>query len=114
MHQSKFMWFASGMMVMLLVGCTNSSVNNIDTGLDNYQFLPDEYDVETEYNSIYFYGFNQGCRSKTYDSESGRLPVEIDSTLAKRSQKYNDGIEAGRKACEDGSPRTVSYYTTNK
>ncbi|OAN11111.1 hypothetical protein A3K86_19260 [Photobacterium jeanii] len=113
MQQTKAVWLVCAIAAVGLSGCTNSEMSNIDTGLDNYQFLPDEYDVETEYDSIYYYGFNQGCALKTYRDTSGRLPVSVDPTLEGRSSKYSDGVEAGKKACADGVPRTIPEYLSN-
>ncbi|MEC6815209.1 hypothetical protein [Photobacterium toruni] len=91
--------------VLLLVGCTHT--NNGDM-----RFLPDQYVNTTEYDSLYHYGYNQGCDSALAKAQVVGYSYTQDVTLNSTSSRFSDGWQQGYSACEVG--KEILLYNLSK
>lgn len=85
---------------MMFSGCAYLEyVENLDDR--EIGFFPDKYVSKVKNNSIYHYGYNQGC-----DAALAKLGVEPrayvhDDTLTKTLTRFNKGWQAGFDACHE-------------
>ncbi|MGF1684447.1 hypothetical protein [Photobacterium minamisatsumaniensis] len=93
-------WYWAGMIIfpIALTGCTSSNI-------ENYQLFPDEYVSDVKYDSIYHYGYNQGCESALNLLGLADMDYRKDDTLDMSDTRFNEGWEAGNQACTSG--RTI-------
>ncbi|MEC6824102.1 hypothetical protein C9I86_09845 [Photobacterium sp. NCIMB 13483] len=92
-------------MALFVVGCTHT-----DDG--EMRFLPDEYISDVKYNSIYHYGYNQGCESALAKANVAGYSHIQDMTLENRSKQFTDGWQQGYSACEAG--KEIMLYNLSK
>jgi hypothetical protein len=83
------------------VGCTHSSDNG-------FRFVPDQYTSDVEYNSIYQYGYNQGCNA-ALEKIGKKTDVMIvkDTILDASNTRFNEGWNDGIRACASGTMKTI-------
>ncbi|MCW8328534.1 hypothetical protein MD588_06910 [Photobacterium sp. SDRW27] len=77
------------------IGCSSSDY-------ENYQLFPDEYVYEVKYDSIYYYGYNQGCESALNAKGQPDMDYLKDETLDNSDTRFNEGWDAGNTACKEG------------
>ena len=92
-------------MALLVVGCTHTNDGEM-------RFLPGEYISDVKYNSIYHYGYNQGCESALAKAKVAGYSYNQDITLENRSIQFTDGWQQGYSACEAG--KEVMLYNLSK
>ncbi|CAG20317.1 hypothetical protein [Photobacterium profundum] len=83
------------------IGCTSADY-------DNYKFFPEEYVTNVKYDSIYHYGYNQGCESALKEKNVEDTEYQKDETFDGGLTRFNDGWDAGNAACKNGM-RNVMY-----
>ncbi|MGF1728115.1 hypothetical protein [Photobacterium kasasachensis] len=83
-----------------VMGCSSSEV-------ENYQLFPDEYVSNVEYDSIYHYGYNQGCESALNLKGQPDMDYLKDITLDNSDTRFNEGWDDGNAACKDGVRRIM-------
>jgi len=83
-----------------VVGCSSSDY-------ENYQLFPDEYVNDVEYDSIYHYGYNQGCESALNVKGQPDMDYLKDITLDNSDTRFNEGWDDGNTACKDGSRKLM-------
>lgn len=91
--------------VLLIAGCTH-------TGDGDIRFLPDQYVNKVEYNSLYHYGYNQGCESALAKVNVVGNTYSQDSTLINISTRFKSGWQQGYSACESGTEKML-YKLSN-
>ncbi|UTV29737.1 hypothetical protein [Photobacterium atrarenae] len=91
-----FHWSVLTTLIVTLLGCSSSEI-------DEYRLFPDEYVSEVEYDSIYYYGYNQGCESALNISGVADMDYLKDITLDNSDTRFNEGWEDGNTACEGGN-----------
>lgn len=87
-------------LVLGAIGCSSSDY-------ENYRLFPEEYVNEVEYDSIYYYGYNQGCESALNVKGMPDMDYLKDSTLDNSDTRFNEGWDAGNTACKDGIRRIM-------
>ncbi|PSU09474.1 hypothetical protein C9I92_08015 [Photobacterium ganghwense] len=99
----KKIWVAGSLSaaLVLLSGCANEPWPKYDYALDEYKLVPDDYEYDVPYNSIYHYGYNQGCASALRAQQTGNGMVK-DETLDGTNTRFNAGWDAGNLACRNG------------
>ncbi|WP_205626105.1 hypothetical protein [Photobacterium aquae] len=80
---------------MLMAGCSSSE-------WEDYQLFPDPYEYDVKYNSIYHYGYNQGCESALYAKGVANTQSRTDSVLAGSQTRFDEGWREGNQACKNG------------
>ncbi|PSU91720.1 hypothetical protein C0W42_03415 [Photobacterium kishitanii] len=85
---------------LLIVGCTHTDNGDI-------RFLPDKYINNIEYNSIYHYGYNQGCESALAKAKVAGHRYNQDLTLNDTSMRFNKGWQQGYSACKAGKEKML-------
>ncbi len=93
--------------VVLTVGCTHTQENG-------FQFVREQYVSKVQYNSIYHYGYNQGCDSALAKRGVADQEYEKDQTLDGTDTRFNDGWEDGNNGCSSGSIKTIYGVATSK
>lgn len=94
------------LVTLSVVGCSSSapeSTQNVEAyiGVGN-----------TDYDSQYHFGYNQGCKSAiSVKADGGELASFKDKVLAGLDQ-FDAGWSAGAQACQDGTSR--SMYTVKQ
>lgn len=83
-----------------IAGCTHTSDGDI-------RFLPDQYINNIEYNSIYHYGYNQGCESALAKAKVAGHAYNQDLTLNGTSMRFNEGWQQGYLACKAGKEKML-------
>ncbi|ELR66848.1 hypothetical protein C942_04547 [Photobacterium marinum] len=83
------------MLTFGVFGCSSSDY-------ENYQLFPEEYVSDVEYDSIYHYGYNQGCESALSTKGVPDMVYMRDITLDKQGTRFEQGWEDGNSACKDG------------
>lgn len=93
--------------VLTLVGCTHTANNGI-------RFLPERYVSNVQHDSIYYYGYNQGCESA--QAKRGNLSADFkkDSTLDASNSRFNKGWGDGMSACASGEMKVIDVINANK
>ena len=86
---------------LLIAGCTYTNNGDI-------RFLPDQYINNTEYNSLYHYGYNQGCESALAKAKLVGYTYNQDMTLNSTSTRFNHGWQQGYSACKSGKEKMLS------
>ncbi|PSW20680.1 hypothetical protein C9I98_07485 [Photobacterium sanctipauli] len=88
-------WYWAGIVtsVIALMGCSSSE-------FENYQLFPDEYVYDVEYDSIYHYGYNQGCESALNVLRVADMDYRKDTTLDNSDTRFNEGWGDGNQACQ--------------
>ncbi|MEI8593158.1 hypothetical protein [Photobacterium sp. Hal280] len=88
----------------VLAGCTSM---DSEYGVGEYTLFPKAYVNEDPYDSIYHFGFNQGCESAL--SLKGVVDTEYmkDIALNNSDTRYNEGWDDGKTACDDGQRRLM-------
>ena len=89
---------------LLIAGCTYTNNGDI-------RFLPDQYINNTEYNSLYHYGYNQGCESALATAKVAGHTYAQDMTLKETSIRFNQGWQQGYSACEVGKEKLLYNFT---
>lgn len=89
---------------LLVAGCTYTNDGDM-------RFLPDKHINNIEYNSIYHYGYNQGCESALATAKVVGYTYAQDMTLKERSIRFNQGWEQGYSACEVGKEKLLYNLT---
>ncbi|WP_299018002.1 hypothetical protein [uncultured Photobacterium sp.] len=87
-------------------GCSSSDY-------ENYQLFPDEYVSDVKYDSIYHYGYNQGCESALSTKSVPDMNYLRDATLDNKGTKFEQGWEDGQSACKDGVRRIMASLVVN-
>ena len=69
-----------------------------------------------EHESLYHYGYYRGCKNAYVTKQQ---QTELYGSVAKDTaldglDKFDDGWEAGLKACEDGTPRSMYNLTASQ
>lgn len=83
-----------------IIGCSSSD-------FENYRLFPDQYASNVKYNSIYYYGYNQGCESALSSKVQDDMDYMKDETLDNSDTQFNEGWDAGYEACKDGVQRIM-------
>lgn len=83
-----------------VIGCSSSDY-------ENYQLFPGEYVSDVEFNSIYHYGYNQGCESALSTKGIPDMDYMKDETLDNSDTKFNAGWDDGNQSCKDGVRRIM-------
>lgn len=91
--------------VLFIVGCTHTNDGDI-------RFLPDQYINNVEHDSLYHYGYNQGCESALAKAKVAGYSYNQDITLENRSIQFTEGWQQGYSACEAG--KEVMLYNLSK
>lgn len=79
-----------------------SAISCTSTDYEGYRFFSEEYKSNVKYDSIYHYGYNQGCESALNAKGQAGVDYLKDETLDDGDTRFNEGWEAGNKACKDG------------
>ncbi|MDO6706084.1 hypothetical protein [Photobacterium sp. 1_MG-2023] len=100
------MWKVLGLCFgsVILAGCSGM---DSAYGVGEYTLFPKAYVNDEPYDSIYHYGYNQGCESSL--SLKGVIDTAYmkDIALKDSDTRYNEGWEDGKNACEDGLRRIM-------
>ncbi|MGF1727120.1 hypothetical protein [Photobacterium nomapromontoriensis] len=88
-------WSGVSLLAILLMGCSSADWNK-------YQLFPDEYTYNPPYDSIYHYGYNQGCETALNAKGLANTQSVKDATLDRSDTDYDAGWNAGNKACIGG------------
>ncbi|MGF1687234.1 hypothetical protein L4C36_11160 [Photobacterium japonica] len=88
-----------GGLVFGLLGCSSAEWEN---EWDRYQLLPDDYTYNVPFDSIYHYGYNQGCETALSVLGVTDTEYQKDVTLENSDTDYDQGWEDGKQACEQG------------
>ncbi|KHT63486.1 hypothetical protein RJ45_11790 [Photobacterium gaetbulicola] len=88
-------WAAIVILPVTILGCSSSE-------LESYQLFPDDFVYDVPYDSIYHYGYNQGCDSALGVTGSYGKVFGKDETLDGSDTKFNQGWDDGNQACKSG------------
>ncbi|MEJ2766355.1 hypothetical protein VV869_20580 [Photobacterium sp. MCCC 1A19761] len=88
-------WTVLGALVLAILGCSRSE-------MEEYRLYPDAYVSNVEYDSIYHYGYNQGCESSLNLSGSPDMDYQKDISLENSDTRFDEGWEDGKAACANG------------
>lgn len=86
-----------------------SAISCTSADYEDYRFFPREYVSNVEYDSIYHYGYNQGCESALNAKGQTGMDYLKDVTFDGSNTRFNEGWDAGNKACKEGV-RAVIYH----
>lgn len=103
-------WAAIVILPMTMLGCSSSD-------LENYQLFPDDYDYDVPYDSIYHYGYNQGCDNALGVTGNYGKVFGKDETLDGSDTKFNQGWDDGNLACKQANSRilmSTSFINPNQ
>ncbi|EAR54668.1 hypothetical protein SKA34_10008 [Photobacterium sp. SKA34] len=91
---------------LMMIGCTHTT----DSGV---RFLPEQYVSNVLQDSIYYYGYNQGCESALAQRGISSADFKKDSTLDGSNSRFNTGWDDGMKACATGEMKVVDGINAN-
>lgn len=91
---------------LMVTGCAHTTD-------DGFRFVPDKYVSNVEYNSIYHYGYNQGCESALAKKGNDEAVYIKDPALDGSNTRFNEGWDDGEKACSSGSRKTIYGLSSN-
>ncbi len=83
----------------ILTGCSGMDSKY---GVGEYTLFPEAYVNQEPYDSIYHYGFNQGCESALKLKGVAETTYMKDITLTDSDTRYDEGWEDGKTACNSG------------
>lgn len=90
--------------ILFMVGCTHTDDGDV-------RFLPDQYVNNAEYNSLYHYGYNQGCESAQVKAKVRGHTYTQDVTLKGTSIRFDKGWQRGYSACEAGQEKRLYDFS---
>ncbi|MFT5790552.1 MAG: hypothetical protein ACI8SJ_002681 [Shewanella sp.] len=95
---------------MVMVGCANSNYEKEQTS------APYIGEGNQEYESLYHYGYYRGCKNAYVMKKQQQ---ELYDSVAKDKaldglERFDNGWDAGLKACEDGVSRSMYNLTASK
>lgn len=100
-----FRWSVLTALGLTILGCSRSEI-------EDYRLFPEAYVSTVEYDSTYYYGYNQGCESALNISGMPDMDYLKDATLDKSDTRFNEGWDDGHAACEGGSRQIMSSLRT--
>ncbi|MCM0148607.1 hypothetical protein KCN56_08540 [Photobacterium galatheae] len=83
----------------ILTGCSGM---DSEYAVGEYTLFPKAYVNQETFDSIYHYGFNQGCESALKLKGVADTTYMKDLTLTDSDTRYDEGWEDGKAACEHG------------
>lgn len=94
---------------MAVVGCANDDQRELASA-------PYIGEGNQEYESLYHYGYYRGCKN-AYVMKQQKTELYgsvVKDTALDGLDKFDDGWDAGLKACEDGVARSMYNLTANQ
>ncbi len=85
---------------LMMFGCTHTANNGV-------RFLPDQYVSNVQHDSIYYYGYNQGCKSALAQRGNSNADFKKDSALDGSNSRFNMGWDYGMQACATGEMKVI-------
>lgn len=94
---------------IVIVGCANDD----QRGLTSAPYIGEG---NQEFESLYHYGYYRGCKNAyvTQQQQTELYGSVVKDTALDGLDKFDDGWEAGLKACEDGIARSMYNLTANQ
>ena len=91
---------------LMIIGCTHTANNGV-------RFLPEQYVSDVQYDSTYYYGYNQGCKSALVQRGNSNTNFKKDSTLDGSNSRFNIGWSDGMQACAKGKMKFIKDINSN-
>ncbi|PSW05132.1 hypothetical protein [Photobacterium lipolyticum] len=91
--------------LIIIVMLSLSAISCTSADYKDYRLFPREYVSNEEYDSIYHYGYNQGCESALNTKGQTGMDYLKDVALDGSNTRFNEGWDAGNKACKEGVRR---------
>ncbi|GAL02334.1 hypothetical protein JCM19237_5227 [Photobacterium aphoticum] len=92
-------WAGLGVLISGLMGCSTSEW---ESEWERYQLFPDAYTYDVPFDSIYHYGYNQGCETALSLLGVTDTEYQKDEALENSDTHYDQGWEDGKQACQQG------------